>query len=245
MKKKTPIEKCVKCGDYDCKLRQYGNGYICERCLERLRVGRDTSTRAARALILALTQQGTANIFRYQGDDERALPHQHAADEYGDKSTQLFKVTEPVELALGEVVPPKRPCIADTLKTPDRVALDASAHRIEMLARLGTDCTALALDAADSIKAENSLEKMLAHQLAIAHKTTLDVTEKAMLEPDTMEKARLLNVVARMMETFQRGLLTLQRLRTNGDQRITVQYVTVADGGQAVVGDVQTGGVKK
>ena len=47
------------------------------------------------------------------------------------------------------------------------------------------------------------------------------------------------------METFQRGLLTLQRLRTNGEQRIIIQHVTVANGGQAVIGDVKVGGTKK
>jgi len=48
---------------------------------------------------------------------------------------------------------------------------------------------------------------------------------------------------ARMMETFQRGLLTLDRLRNGGKQVVTVQHVTVGDGGQAIVaGKVSPGG---
>jgi hypothetical protein len=38
-----------------------------------------------------------------------------------------------------------------------------------------------------------------------------------------------------MMATFQQGLLTLQRLRTGGTQRVIVQHVNVNEGGQAVV----------
>jgi hypothetical protein len=87
-----------------------------------------------------------------------------------------------------------------------RRALDASAHRIQLLDRLGNDCAALAIDAANSIRAENSLEKMLSHQLAVAHKSALECTAAAVFEANTLEKARLLKVYARLMETFQRGL---------------------------------------
>ena len=38
-----------------------------------------------------------------------------------------------------------------------------------------------------------------------------------------------------MMKAYQKGLKTLQRLRSGGNQTITVQHVTVTDGGQAVV----------
>ena len=34
----------------------------------------------------------------------------------------------------------------------------------------------------------------------------------------------------------------LKRYRTTGEQKVTVQHVTVNDGGQAVVGTVTTGG---
>ena len=44
-----------------------------------------------------------------------------------------------------------------------------------------------------------------------------------------------------MMEVYQKGLLTLQRLRSGGAQTIVVQRMTVSEGGQAIVGQVQTG----
>ena len=110
---------------------------------------------------------------------------------------------------------------------------------------MGTDSVALGVDAAQSIGAQNSLEKMLAHQLAAAHTAALEAIDNATFETNTVEKARLLNVSARMMETFQKGLLTLQRLRTGGNQTIVVQRMNVTEGGQAIVGQVHTGEKKK
>ena len=48
-------------------------------------------------------------------------------------------------------VPPDRLDIRDTLAAPNAAALDESAHRIDLLSRLGTDCMARGVDAAHSI----------------------------------------------------------------------------------------------
>ena len=51
-----------------------------------------------------------------------------------------------------------------------------------------------------------------------------------------------MNASARMMDTYQRALLTLERVRNGGKQTVVVQHVTVAGGGQAVVaGQVEAG----
>ncbi len=45
-----------------------------------------------------------------------------------------------------------------------------------------------------------------------------------------------------MMQVFQEGLLTLQRIRTGGKQTVVVQHVQVSDGGQAVIaGSMKSG----
>jgi hypothetical protein len=62
---------------------------------------------------------------------------------------------------------------------------------------------------------------MLVHQLAVA--------DKAFFESGAFEKARLLNL-AGMMETFQKGLLTLLGLRTGWNQTIVVQRMSVTEG---------------
>jgi len=231
---------CAVCHENDgVTLFTKGNGHVCELCLKRANGGRDRSTKAARALKFSKTSQASANFYQKIGDEKTAAVHQASAEHSLQKAEDLFTPPAGVRKALGEAVPPKRPGIANLLETPDQVALDASAHRIDLLLRLGTDCTALALDAGNSIRAENSLEKMLAHQLALAHKVVFEVTDRAQFEPNAVEKARFLNLAARLMETFQKGLLTLQRIRSGGEQNITVQHLHVTQGGQAIVGNLK------
>jgi hypothetical protein len=218
------------------KLEACSQGFICAICLERGRTGRDATTKAARAMSYSLGQRVVAKQYREWGDMASADIHEGYADEFAGRAAALSEPAEVPTMALGEAVPAQFSRVVDTLKLPGMAALDASAHRLELLGRMGNDCAAMALDAADSISAGNSLEKMLAHQLAVAHKSAMTLAEKGAFQPDAEEKARLLNLACRMMETYQRGLLTLQRLRSRGERNVVVQLVTVADGGQAIIG---------
>ncbi len=51
----------------------------------------------------------------------------------------------------------------------------------------------------------------------------------------SIEAGRLLNASARMMDTYQHGLLTIAKVRSGGKQTVVVQHVNVGDGGQAMV----------
>jgi hypothetical protein len=135
-----------------------------------------------------------------------------------------------------------------------RIAEDASARRQDLLLQPSFNALALAIDAAESICAANSLEKMLAHQMAVTHEASLRLMNRAlsyeaggrsMQEGDSVEACRLTNASARLMSVFQDAVLTLQKLRAGGSQTVTVQHVTVAQGGQAVIGNVRTGGQKR
>jgi hypothetical protein len=95
---------------------------------------------------------------------------------------------------------------------------------------------------------------MIAHQMAIAHEASMRLMDRAlsyeaggraMREGDTVEACRLANSAARLMSVFQDGLLTLQKIRTGGNQTVTVQHVNVESGAQAVIGNVQTGGRRR
>lgn len=144
----------------------------------------------------------------------------------------------------GEVLPrPDEQPLYNTMAVPDLAAVEASLERSRLLLDYGIDAVALALDASASIEAANSLEKMLAHQLAVAHKNALEQVGRAhgACVPD-MEIKRL-NAAARFMSVFQQGLLTLKKLRQGGQQQITVQYVNVSHGSQAVIGDIDRKGV--
>ena len=132
-----------------------------------------------------------------------------------------------------------RPGHLDLVKGPDWVAVYASRERIELLDK--ARAFNLGADAADSIKARDSFEKMLAHQLAAAHKHALDLLADSSKQRDPVERARLANTSVRLMAAFQSGLVALGRHRSGGKQTVVVQHVQVADGGQAVI--TGTGGV--
>ena len=148
-----------------------------------------------------------------------------------------------------------RPWIVDTVKDrPDMLAADASVARLDLAAAANT--LTMSVDAAESIQAANSLERMLAHQMATAHHLAMTLAAKAgsfagniqswdtqaRQQVQSIEAARMAAASARMMETFQRGILTLERLRNGGKQTVVVQHVDVANGGQAVVAGTMTQG---
>ena len=138
----------------------------------------------------------------------------------------------------------------DMVERPDAVTAKASMDRLKLADEV--HCVPLAVDTAETIQAKNSIEKMLAHQLAAAHKLAMTFAAKAQqlivedengwyVKPTVYatEASRVANASARMMDAFQKGVLALHKLRTGGTQTVTVQHVNVSDGGQAVV----TGGI--
>ena len=160
----------------------------------------------------------------------------------------LLKPLDPVEVTTGNEVLPQNfdntytEYIKDTLiEDPNQIHLDASLRRMELAA----DALVLetAIDASESINARNSLEKMLAHQMAACHSMAMRLLAKAQsIVTDTAEIQRLVNASARLMNTYQQAYHTIHKMRTGGRQIVTVQHVNVSDGGQAMVAGNITGG---
>jgi hypothetical protein len=165
-------------------------------------------------------------------------------------------VTGPVTMGNGnEVAVATRdslPGVIDTIREHrDMVTARASHARLALTG----DALVLAADAANSVNAANSLEKMLVHQLAASHRLGMKFMDKAGmllgrfdlglsgfrpasdLQVNSVEAARLANAAARMMSAYTDALLALDRVRRGGKQTVKVvhQHVAVAPGGQAVV----------
>jgi hypothetical protein len=88
------------------------------------------------------------------------------------------------------------------------------------------------------VEPRDEIEAMLAAQMAAVHKATLTFARRlAHVEniPQQDSAARAFNTLAR---TFASQMEALKRYRTGGEQKVTVQHVTVNEGGQAVVGNV-------
>src|SRR5262245_8434098 len=142
------------------------------------------------------------------------------------------------------------PGVVDTVADPDYVTASASRERLELANEAGS--LDLAVDGAGSSQAQDRLEKMLAHQLALLHRGMMRAAtrrneelysavgrDEGRREAANVRACRLAGAISRLSATYQQGLLTLQRKRTGGNQHVTVkhihQQVNVTEGGQAVV----------
>ena len=156
----------------------------------------------------------------------------------------------------GELVPSDEemetaPAVYDTLKTsPDMVNATASRERLSLAANAGA--LILGTDIAETIRARNSLERMLAHQLGAVHLMAMKFSEKAARHldlhalhsdggrwiigtPETgqqrdlqillVEASRAASTATRLMGVFQEGLLAIDRIRRGGKQTVKVVHV--------------------
>ncbi|MET0164941.1 MAG: hypothetical protein ABW318_08065, partial [Vicinamibacterales bacterium] len=140
--------------DGRCSPTLRGRIYLRPR-LQRHREGTDTATRVAKACQGSMTAQAEANRLQKRGEMEDAAQYQLRADQEAQQALDQTPATLKVEMATGEVVPTNRLDIRDTLTAPDAAALDASARRIDLLARTGIDSVALGVDAPQSIGARD------------------------------------------------------------------------------------------
>jgi hypothetical protein len=158
------------------------------------------------------------------------------------------------EMAIGTEA--MSPFIDTVRERPDLLAIDASRQRMQLADK--AQVPELGIDAAATIKAENSLEKMLVHQMAAAHTLAMElqVEGRELLrlykrnghihQSLSIEAGRLFNAAARMMDTYQHGMLTIAKVRSGGQQTVVVQHVNVDDGGRAMVaGQVKVRGNKR
>jgi len=88
------------------------------------------------------------------------------------------------------------------------------------------------------IKPNDQLEAMLAAQMAAVHMAMMKFVRKLdsaeyLQHQDSAERA-----FTKLARTFAAQMETLKRYRTGGEQKVTVQHVSVSEGGQAIVGNV-------
>lgn len=167
------------------------------------------------------------------------------ADDLDDAANSYLVLSEiPARGVGGEFVPmagDKPPVICPPREQISRVNTDASLDRLGLASKNGV--LSMALDTAEAIGASNAAEQMIAHQMAVAHRTCLDLIAEAAHTRDPIERCRLINTASKLMDLCQKGLTTIHKIRTGGQQTVTVQHVQVSDGGQAVInGSVDAGG---
>lgn len=110
-------------------------------------------------------------------------------------------------------------------------------------------CKEIATNTSEEMKAANNIEKMLLDQMSAAHVLSMKWIGQIYNEekPFSLELGNtVINASARLMEVYQKGAVTLHKLRTGGKQTVVVkhQHVHVSEGGQALITDEYKQGVK-
>ena len=94
------------------------------------------------------------------------------------------------------------------------------------------------LSVIQGVQPRDQLEAMLAAQMAAVHMASMTFARRLrnvenLAQLDSAERA-----FTKLTRTFATQMEALKRYRTGGEQKVTVQHVSVAEGGQAIVGNV-------
>jgi hypothetical protein len=88
------------------------------------------------------------------------------------------------------------------------------------------------------IEPRDQVEAMLAAQMAAVHMATMTFARRLAHIENIPQQDSASNVFNKLARTFAAQVEALKRYRSGGEQKMTVQHVHVAEGGQAIVGNV-------
>lgn len=101
------------------------------------------------------------------------------------------------------------------------------------------------LSLVEGVKPQDQVETMIAAQMAAVHVATMTMANRLAHVDNIPQQDGAERAFNKLARTFTTQIEALKRYRTGGEQKLTVKHVTVNDGGQAIVGNVTTGGAKK
>jgi hypothetical protein len=94
------------------------------------------------------------------------------------------------------------------------------------------------LSVVKDIKPRDQIEAMLAAQMAAVHMATMKFARQLALVGTIQEQDSAERTLNKLARTFATQMETLKRYRAGVEQKVTVQQVSVSEGGQAIVGNV-------
>jgi hypothetical protein len=140
------------------------------------------------------------------------------------------------DLELGEQL------MADVLGVADRDAMYGILWQLmrASVSRRKPDPAALAfmLSMVESIKPRDSIEAMLVAQMVSVHVMTMRCAHRLAGAQDVVQQESAGRALGRLTRAFLAQIEALNRYRSNGAPAVTVQNVSVQDGGNAIVGNV-------
>lgn len=158
--------------------------------------------------------------------------------ETGDNGTQL--AIDHADQAVGSLL------LCNALGTANLALASGLVKQLADVARTGQAVTsselAFVMALISDMRPRDATEALLLTQMAAVHNATVVAARKLNHVSTIQQQDSASNMLNKLARTFAAQVETLKKYRSTGEQSIKVQHVTVADGGQAVIGNVQTGG---
>jgi hypothetical protein len=132
--------------------------------------------------------------------------------------------------------------LAETLGTTDLEFLDGLLGQISNVASQGRKPDERAINfmlaMIKAVEPRDEIEAMLAAQMAAVHMATMTFARRLAHVENIPQQDSAERAFNKLTRTFTAQVEALKRYRTGGEQKVTVQHVTVNEGGQAVVGNI-------
>ncbi|WKA30036.1 hypothetical protein [Bradyrhizobium roseum] len=132
--------------------------------------------------------------------------------------------------------------MADALGAVDRDAMHGLLRQLARASSKGQkpDANNLAfmISMVRSIRPRDSIEAMLVAQMVSVHVLAMRCAYHLAGAEDIARQDSAARALGRLARTFPAQIDALSRYRTNGEPAVTVQNVSVQDGGKAIVGNV-------
>ncbi len=138
--------------------------------------------------------------------------------------------------ALGEQL------MADALGVTDRDAMDGILRQLVRASVSGDGPDelniAFMVSMVSNIRPRDAIEAMLVAQMVSVHVMTMRCAQQLATACDPAQRDSAARALGRLARTFPAQIEALNRHRSRGEPAITVQNVSVGDGGKAIVGNV-------
>jgi hypothetical protein len=106
--------------------------------------------------------------------------------------------------------------------------------------RVPDECAAnFMLSMVKGIKPQDSVETMLAAQMAAIHNATMTFARRLAHVDNIKQQDSAQNALNKLARTFAAQVAALKNYRSKGEQRVLVEHVHVHAGGQAIVGNIK------
>jgi hypothetical protein len=132
--------------------------------------------------------------------------------------------------------------MANALGVADREAMDGILRQLVRASQQGDrhDEVSLAfmISMVKSIRPRDSIEAMLVAQMVSVHVMAMQCTHHVAAAENFARHDSAVRALGRLARTFPAQIEALNRYRSRGEPAITVQNVSVGDGGNAIVGNV-------